>query len=75
MGDVDKRDHALPESDMHVLAHLKQENRELKERLVFSPSDLLRTMLPSILFNSFLGLQITETGRRDSREVHEWFSV
>lgn len=74
MGDVDKRDHALPESDMHVLAYLKQENRELKERLIFSP-DLLRTMLPSILFNSFLGLQITETGRRDSREVHEWFSV
>ncbi|KAL9335424.1 hypothetical protein Peur_072605 [Populus x canadensis] len=33
VGDVDKRDHALPESDMHVLAHLKQENRELKERL------------------------------------------
>ncbi|CAK7336772.1 unnamed protein product [Dovyalis caffra] len=32
-GDVDKRDHALSESGMHALVHLKQENQELKERL------------------------------------------
>ena len=36
VGDVDKMDCAFSESDMPALVHLKQENRELKERSVFS---------------------------------------
>lgn len=74
VGDVDKMDCAFSESDVLALVHLKQENRELKERLVFSLC-FLRTVPHLILFNSFLCLQIREIGRRDSRGVQEWFSV
>lgn len=74
MGDVDKMDCAFSESDVLALVHLKQENRELKERSVFSLC-FLRTVPHLILFNSFLCLQIRENGRGDSRGVQEWFSV